>query len=138
MGVGTLKRLTFAATTVSLAVSLAVTLVMTLAQPAAAFNMRQALQAVENLGQWSVMAQKCGDRRSAADIRKSIQTAVKSASISQSQRKRLLNELQYWVKTINHNFSTGGLAVETACPIWQDSGLRGVKKEFSRLHKQLG
>ena len=125
-----MKRLTFAVTTVILA--------MTLALPAAAFSMRKALQAVENLGQWSVMAQKCGDMRSATDIRSSIQTAVKTASISQSERKRLLDELQYWVKTINHNFSTGGLAVETACPIWQDSGMRGVKKEFSRLRKQLG
>ena len=125
-----MKSLIFATTAVILA--------MAVAQPAAAFNMRQALQAVENLGQWSVMAQKCGDKRSATDIRSSIQTAVKTASISQSERKRLLDELQYWVKTINHNFSTGGLTVETACPIWQDSGLRGVKKEFSRLHKQLG
>ena len=125
-----MKPLTFATTAVILA--------MAVAQPAAAFNMRQALQAVENLGQWSVMAQKCGDTRSAADIRSSIQAAVTSAGISQSDRTRLLDELQYWVKTINHNFSTGGLTVETACPIWQDSGMRGVKKEFSRLHKQLG
>ena len=125
-----MKRLTLAATTVSLA--------MTLAQPAVAFSMREALQAIENLGQWSVMAQKCGDKKSATDIRSSIQTAVKAAGISQSQRRRLLDELQYWVKTINHNFSTGGLMVETACPIWQDSGMRGVKEEFSRLRKQLG
>ena len=125
-----MKRLTFAATTVILA--------MTLAQPAAAFSMQKALQAVENLGQWSVMAQKCGDTKSANDIRNSIRTAVKTAGISQSQRRRLLGELQYWVKTINHNFSTGGLTTETACPIWQDSGLRGVKRELSRLRKQLG
>ena len=45
MGVGTLKPLTFAATTVILA--------MTLTQPAAAFSMQKALQAIENLGQWS-------------------------------------------------------------------------------------
>ena len=130
MGVRTLKRLTFAATTMILA--------MTLAQPAAALSMQKALQAVENLTQWSVMAQKCGDMKSATDIRSSIQTAVKTASIAQKQRQQLLDEVTYWVRTINHNFSTGGLSVETACPIWQDSGRRGVKKEFSRLHQQLG
>ena len=50
----------------------------------------------------------------------------------------LLNPPNNPAGSSNHNFSTGGLSVETACPIWQDSGLRGVKKEFSRLHKQLG
>ena len=106
----------------------AAVLVLSAAGPAAAFNMRKALQAVENLGQWSVMAQKCGETKSAID----------TSQISQSQRRKLHGELQYWVKTINRNFRTGGLSVETACPIWQASGEREVKKEFSKLHRQLG
>ena len=50
--------------------------VLSAAEPAAAFNMRKALQAVENLGQWSVMAQKCGETNSAKDIRLSIKSAI--------------------------------------------------------------
>jgi hypothetical protein len=112
--------------------------VLAASQPAAAFNMRKALQAVENLGQWSVMAQKCGASDSATDIRVSLKSAINTSQLSQSQRHKLHGELQYWVKTINRNFSTGGLAVETACPIWQASGKHEVKKEFSKLHQQLG
>lgn len=112
--------------------------VLSATEPAAAFNMRIALQAIENLGQWSVMAQKCGETNSAKDIRISIKSAIDTSQISQSQRRKLHGELQYWVKTINHNFRTGGLSVETACPIWQASGKREVKKEFSKLHRQLG
>ncbi len=108
------------------------------AQPAAAFSMQKALQAVENLGQWSVMAQKCGEADSANDIRQSIKSAIDAAQISQSQRRKLHGELQYWVKTIDRNFRTGGLSIETACPIWQDSGELGVKREFSKLRQQLG
>ena len=112
--------------------------VLSAADSTAAFNMRKALQAVENLGQWSVMAQKCGEADSANDIRRSIKSAIDRAQISQSQRRKLHGELHYWVKTINHNFRTGGLSVETACPIWQARGDREVKKEFSKLHQQLG
>ena len=112
--------------------------VLSAAEPAAAFNMRKALQAVENLGQWSVMAQKCGETNSAKDIRLSIKSAIDTSQISQSQRRKLHGELQYWVKTINRNFRTGGLSIETACPIWQDSGELGVKREFSKLRQQLG
>ena len=109
-----------------------------LASPASAFNMRQALQAVENLGQWSVMAQQCGAVDSARQIRSGILSALATAEISNTQRERLSSELQYWVKTINRNFKTGGLNVVTACPIWHDNGETGVRKEFARLHKQLG
>lgn len=107
------------------------------AGPASALNMRQALQAVENLGQWSVMAQHCGEPESAREIRTDILSALRRAEISQAQRERLNGELQYWIKTINRNFRTGGLNVITACPIWHDSGQSGVRKEFARLHKQL-
>lgn len=116
----------------------AVCLVLGLSSPAAAFSMRQALQAVENLGQWSVMAQACGDNQSATDIRGSIRSTLKSAKISKSQRQRLDKELKYWVRTIERSFKSGGLTVETACPIWHDSGRSGVKREFARLRGQLG
>ncbi len=112
--------------------------VLSAAEPAAAFNMQKALQAVENLGQWSVMAQKCGDGQAAADIRGSIRSAIKAASISKTQRQRLDKELKYWVKTIERNFRDGGLTVHSACPIWRDSGKSGVKKDFARLRRQLG
>lgn len=112
--------------------------VLAASQPATAFNMRQALQAVENLGQWSVMAQKCGAEDSATTIRQSVKSAIDRARLSQSQRRKLHGELQYWVKTIHRNFSTGGLSTETACPIWQANGEHEVEKEFSRLHGQLG
>jgi hypothetical protein len=100
--------------------------------------MRKALQAVENLGQWSVMAQHCGEPGSANTIREAIRVTIRDAGISPRQRQRLTKELQYWVKTINRNFSSGGLSVVTACPIWQDSGRQGVQKELAKLHKQLG
>ena len=116
----------------------AVVLALIMSSPAAAFSMRKALQAVENLGQWSVMAQKCGDGQSAADIRGSIRSAIKAASISKTQRQRLDKELKYWVKTIERNFRNGGLTVHSACPIWRDSGKSGVKKDFARLRRQLG
>ena len=96
------------------------------AAPASAFNMRMALQAVENLTQWSVMAEHCGEQTSANDIRQSTMHA------------KLANEVTYWVKTINRNFRTGGLHVDTACPIWEASGQREVKKELARLQQQLG
>lgn len=112
--------------------------VLAFAAPASAFNMRQALQAVENLGQWSVMAQRCGDRDSATQIRASIRATIKEARISKSQRERLDGELQYWVRIINRDFRNGGLSVVTACPIWRESGQQEVKKEFARLHRQLG
>lgn len=123
------------------AIVVVATLVATLlasTAPAKAFNMRRALQAVENLGQWSVMAQKCGEPKSADTIRKSIKVAIAKASLSHSQRQRLVSELWYWVKTIHHNFRTGGLNVVTACPLWRDSGRREIWEEFARLHKQLG
>jgi hypothetical protein len=106
--------------------------------PASAFNMRRALQAVENLTQWSVMAEHCGETNSASDIRKSTMHAIQDAEISTGERQKLANEVTYWVKTINRNFRTGGLHVETACPIWEASGEREVKKEFAKLHQQLG
>ena len=106
--------------------------------PASAFNLRRALQAVENLTQWSVMAEHCGETNSASDIRKSTMHAIQGAGISTGQRQKLANEVTYWVKTINRNFRTGGLHVETACPIWEASGEREVKKEFAKLHQQLG
>jgi membrane-bound lytic murein transglycosylase B len=118
--------------------AIAAAMILAAAAPASAFNMRKALQAVENLGQWSVMAQHCGEPDSANNIRQSILTAIRDAGISPRQRKKLTSELQYWVKTINRNFRNGGLNVRTACPIWQDSGQLEVKKEFARLHKQLG
>jgi hypothetical protein len=105
------------------------------AAPASAFNLRRALQAVENLTQWSVMAEHCGETRSASDIRKSTLTAIQGAEISTGERQKLANEVTYWVKTINRNFRTGGLHVETACPIWNANGAREVKKELARLHK---
>jgi hypothetical protein len=117
---------------------MAAAMILAAAAPASAFNMRKALQAVENLGQWSVMAQHCGAPGSANTIRESIRVTIHDAGISTRQRQRLTKELQYWVKTINRNFSSGGLNVVTACPIWQDSGRQGVQKELAKLHKQLG
>ncbi len=106
--------------------------------PASAFSMRRALQAVENLTQWSVMAEHCGETNSASNIRRSTMHAIQGAEISTGERQKLANEVTYWVKTINRNFRTGGLHVETACPIWEASGEREVKKEFAKLHQQLG
>jgi hypothetical protein len=65
---------------------------------------------------------------------------VKSAEllVQLSQFFFLSNEVTYWVKTINRNFRTGGLHVVTACPIWEASGEREVKKELAKLHQQLG
>lgn len=108
------------------------------AAPASAFNMREALQAVENLTQWSVMAEHCGETNSASQIRQSTMHAIEGASISSGERKKLAGEVTYWVKTINRNFRTGGLHVQTACPIWEASGEREVRKEFARLQRQLG
>lgn len=108
------------------------------AAPASAFNMRRALQAVENLTQWSVMAEHCGETSSANAIRHSTMTAIKGAEIAPHERQKLANEVTYWVKTINRNFRTGGLHVETACPIWNANGEREVKKELAKLHQQLG
>ena len=118
--------------------AMAAAMILAAAAPASAFSMRKALQAVENLGQWSVMAQHCGALDSANNIRESILTTIRDAGISPRQRQKLTKELQYWVKTINRNFSSGGLNVVTACPIWQDSGRQGVQKELAKLHKQLG
>ena len=106
--------------------------------PASAFNLRGALQAVENLTQWSVMAEHCGETNSASDIRQSTMHAIQGAEISSGERQKLSNEVTYWVKTINRNFRTGGLHVVTACPIWEASGEREVKKELAKLHQQLG
>ena len=117
---------------------MAAAMILAAAAPASAFNMRKALQAVENLGQWSVMAQHCGATDSANNIRESILSAVHDAGILPGQRQKLTKELQYWVKTINRDFRTGGLNVVTACPIWENGGQQEVKKEFARLHKQLG
>ena len=108
------------------------------AAPASAFNMREALQAVENLTQWSVMAEHCGQHSSASDIRQSTMHAIQGATISSAERQKLTNELTYWVKTINRNFRTGGLHVDTACPIWEANGAREVEKEMARLHRQIG
>ncbi len=127
---GNVQRLAIAA--------MAAAMILTAAAPASAFNIRKALQAVENLGQWSVMAQHCGEPDSANTIRESIRVTIRDAGISSRQRQRLTKELQYWVKTINRNFSSGGLNVITACPIWNDSGQQGVNREFAKLHKQLG
>ena len=55
-----------------------------------------------------------------------------------AKRRKLANEITYWVKKINRNFRTGGLHVATACPIWDASGEREVKKELAKLHQQLG
>ncbi len=117
---------------------MAAAMILAAAAPASAFSMRKALQAVENLGQWSVMAQHCGALDSANNIRESILATIRDAGISPRQRQKLTKELQYWVKTINRNFRTGGLNVVTACPIWENGGQQEVKKEFARLHKQLG
>ena len=106
--------------------------------PAAAFSLREALQAVENLTQWSVMAEHCGETVSASDIRQSTMHAIEGASIPSGDRQKLTNEVTYWVKTINRNFQTGGLHVRTACPIWEANGEREVKKELARLQGQLG
>jgi hypothetical protein len=108
------------------------------AAPAAAFNLREALQAVENLTQWSVMAEHCGETNSASNIRQSTMDAIAGASISSGERQKLTNEVTYWVKTINRNFQTGGLHVDTACPIWEANGEREVQKELARLQRQLG
>lgn len=122
----------------SISIVMAAAILAASAAPASAFNLRRALQAVENLTQWSVMAEHCGETRSASDIRKSTLTAIQGAEISTGERQKLANEVTYWVKTINRNFRTGGLHVETACPIWNANGAREVKKELARLHKQLG
>ena len=122
----------------SIAIVLAAAILLAGAAPASAFNMRRALQAVENLTQWSVMAERCGETSSASDIRKSTMRAIQGAEISSGQRRKLANEVTYWVKIIHRNFRTGGLHVETACPIWEASGEREVKKEFAKLHQQLG
>lgn len=111
---------------------------MASAAPALAFNMREALQAVENLTQWSVMAEHCGQQSSASEIRQSTMHAIQGANISSDERQKLTNELTYWVKTINRNFRTGGLHVDTACPIWEANGEREVKKEMARLRRQIG
>ena len=50
-----------------MAASMATALLVASAAPASAFNMRRALQAVENLTQWSVMAEHCGETRSASE-----------------------------------------------------------------------
>lgn len=122
----------------SISIVMAAALLAASAAPASAFNMRRALQAVENLTQWSVMAEHCGQTRSANAIRQSTMTAIQGAEISSRDRRKLANEVTYWVKTINRNFRTGGLHVETACPIWDANGEREVKKELAKLHKQLG
>ncbi len=122
----------------SISIVMAATVLLAGTAPASAFNMRRALQAVENLTQWSVMAEHCGERNSASDIRQSTMHAIQGAEISSGERQKLANEVTYWVKTINRNFRTGGLHVVTACPIWEASGEREVKKEFAKLHKQLG
>lgn len=111
---------------------------MASAAPALAFNMREALQAVENLTQWSVMAEHCGQQTSASEIRQSTMHAIQGAKISSDERQKLTNEVTYWVKTINRNFRTGGLHVDTACPIWEANGEREVKKEMARLRRQIG
>ena len=122
----------------SIAIVMVGAILLTGAAPASAFNMRRALQAVENLTQWSVMAEHCGETDSASDIRKSTMHAIQGAEISSGERQKLANEVTYWVKKIYRNFRTGGLHVVTACPIWEASGEREVKKEFAKLHKQLG
>jgi len=118
--------------------SLVAATLATAAAPAQAFDLRQALQSVENLGQWSVMAEHCGATDSASNIRQSIMLAIEDSSIDTHRRQKLASELQYWVKTINRDFRNGGLHVMTACPLWEANGQREVKKEFARLHKQLG
>ena len=105
---------------------------------ASAFNMRQASQAVENLGQWSVMAQHCGQPESARQIRSDLLSRLESAQITEGQRERLTKVLSYWVKAITHDFERGGLHVATACPIWRSNGETGVRREFTRLQQQLG
>ena len=121
-----------------MAAAIAAVIVMASSAPADAFNMRRALQAVENLTQWSVMAEHCGEAGSASQIRQTTLHVIRDAKISVGERRKLANEVTYWVKTINRNFRTGGLHVRTACPIWEASGQREVKKEFAKLHKQLG
>ncbi len=122
----------------SIAIFMAAAILLAGTAPASAFNMRRALQAVENLTQWSVMAERCGETNSARAIRKSTMHAIQGAEISSGARRKLANEVTYWVKKIHRNFRTGGLHVETACPIWEASGEREVKKEFAKLHQQLG
>ena len=122
----------------SIAIFMAAAILLAGTAPASAFNMRRALQAVENLTQWSVMAEHCGETNSASAIRKSTMHAIQGAEISSGARRKLANEVTYWVKKIHRNFRTGGLHVVTACPIWEASGEREVKKEFAKLHQQLG
>ena len=122
----------------SISLAMATAIILASAAPASAFNMRKALQAVENLTQWSVMAEHCGETSSASQIRQSTMHAIKGASISSGDRQKLANEVTYWVKTINRNFRTGGLHVQTACPIWEANGEREVRKEMARLQQQLG
>ncbi len=122
----------------SISIVMAAAILMASTAPASAFDMRRALQAVENLTQWSVMAEHCGETNSASYIRQSTMHVIQGAEISSGERQKLAGEVTYWVKTINRNFRTGGLHVVTACPIWEASGEREVKKEFAKLHKQLG
>ncbi len=122
----------------SISIVMAATILLAGTAPASAFNMRRALQAVENLTQWSVMAEHCGEKRSASHIRQSTIHAIQGAAISSGERQKLANEVTHWVNTINRNFRTGGLHVVTACPIWEASGEREVRKELARLHQQLG
>lgn len=122
----------------SISIAMVAAIFMAIAAPASAFNMREALQAVENLTQWSVMAEHCGQQNSASQIRQSTMHAIQGASISPDERQKLTSEVTYWVKTINRNFRTGGLHVDTACPIWEANGAREVKKEMARLRRQIG
>lgn len=122
----------------SISIAMVAAIFMAIAAPASAFNMREALQAVENLTQWSVMAEHCGQQNSAGQIRQSTMHAIQGASISPGERQKLTSEVTYWVKTINRNFRTGGLHVDTACPIWEANGAREVKKEMARLRRQIG
>jgi len=122
----------------SISIAMVAAIFMAIAAPASAFNMREALQAVENLTQWSVMAEHCGQQNSAGQIRQSTMHAIQGASISPNERQKLTSEVTYWVKTINRNFRTGGLHVDTACPIWEANGAREVKKEMARLRRQIG
>ena len=105
--------------------------------PAAAFNMKQARQAVENLGQWSVMATSCGNPSSAQRIKQSLSNFLTRSTLSQQQRDKLSRTYVYWVKTSTRFFETGATNVRTACPIWVKSGPKGIDKEFTRLKRQL-
>ncbi len=106
--------------------------------PALAFNMRQARQAVENLGQWAVLANACGNPQSAEKIRQSLAKYLDRSNLTPAQRDRLNRTYSYWVKTSNGYFRTGAMKTKTACPIWHETGPRGVDREFARLRKHLG